>query len=89
MFTVSIILLLIGSTIRGWGILNHRRSPFEASVIASGPTLAIFSIVSIILGLLGTIFIGSETSFWIGLIMFGAFLFLSGIWASILVSLGL
>ena len=89
MLTVGIILLLIASIIRGLGILNHRRGPLEAAPIASGSILAILSIVSIILGLLGAISIGSGTFFWIGLLVFVVFWFLSGIWAPILVSLGL
>lgn len=89
MFTVGIILLLIASVIRGWGILNHRRGPLEAAPIAAGSILAIISIISTILGLIGSIFIGSETSFWGGLLVFVAFWFLSGIWTPVLISLGL
>jgi hypothetical protein len=87
--TTGIIILLIASIIRGWGILNHRRGPVEAAVIASGPIGAIFSIISIIVGLVGAILIGSDSSFWIGIIAFIAFWFLSGIWTSILASIGL
>ena len=87
--TAGIIILLIASIIRGWGILNHRRGPVEAAVIASGTIVAIFSIISIIIGLVGAILIGSDSSFWIGIIAFIAFWFLSGIWTSILASIGL
>ena len=89
MSTVGIIILLIASVIRGWGILNHRRGPMEAALIASGPILAILGILSIILGLVGAIFIGSETSFWVGLLVFVAFWFMSRIWTPIISSLGL
>ena len=89
MSTVGIIILLIASVIRGWGILNHRRGPMEAALIASGPILAIFGILSIILGLVGAVFIGSETSFWVGLLVFVAFWFMSRIWTPIISSLGL
>lgn len=87
--TAGIIILLIASIIRGWGILNHGRGPMEAAVIASGPVLAIFSIISIVMGILGAILIGSGTSFWVGIIAFIAFWFLSGIWAPILATFGL
>jgi predicted ABC-type exoprotein transport system permease subunit len=87
--TAGIIVLLIASIIRGWGLLNHRRGPMEAAVIASGPVLAILSIISIAMGLIGAFLIGADTSFWIGIIAFVAFWFLSGIWAPILASLGL
>ena len=89
MSTVGIIILLIASVIRGWGILNHRRGPMEAALIASGPILAILGILSIILGLVGAIFIGYETSFWVGLLVFVAFWFMSRIWTPIISSLGL
>ncbi len=89
MSTAGVILLLIASIIRGWGILNHRRGPLEAAPIASGSILAILSIVSIVLGLLGAIFIGSDSSFWVGLLVFVVFWFLSGIWAPMLSSCGL
>lgn len=85
----GIIILLIASIIRGWGILNHRRGPVEAAVIASGPILATFSIISIVVGLVGAILIGAGSSFWVGIIAFIAFWFLSGIWAPILASIGL
>lgn len=85
--TAGIIILLIASIIRGWGLLNHRRGPMEAAVIASGPVLAILSIISIAMGLIGAFLIGADTSFWIGIIAFVAFWFLSGIWAPILASL--
>ena len=85
----GIIILLIASIIRGWGILNHRRGPMEAAAIASGPILAIFSIISTVMGLIGVILIGTDTSFWIGIITFVAFWFLSGIWAPILTAFGL
>ena len=87
--TAGIIILLIASIIRGWGILNRGRGPMDAAVIASGPVLAIFSIISIVMGILGAILIGSDTSFWVGIIAFIAFWFLSRIWTSILASIGL
>jgi hypothetical protein len=87
--TGGIIILLIASIIRGWGLLNHRRGPMEAAVIASGPVLAILSIISIAMGLIAAIIIGADTSFWIGIIAFAAFWFLSGIWAPILTAFGL
>ena len=89
MLTVGIILILIASIIRGWGILNHKRGPMEAALVASGPILAILGLLSIILGLLGAIFIGSETSLWVGLLVFVAFWFMSRIWTPIISSLGL
>ena len=87
--TAGIIILLIASIIRGWGLLNHRRGPMEAAIIASGPVLAIFAIISILMGLMGAILIGADTSFWIGIIALLAFYFLSGIWAPILTAFGL
>lgn len=87
--TAGIIILLIASIIRGWGILNHRRGPIGAAPIASGPILAIVSIISIAIGLIGAILIGADTSFWLGIIVFIAFWFLSGIWTPILASIGL
>ena len=85
----GIIILLIASIIRGWGILNHRRGPMEAAAIASGPILAIFSILSTAMGLIGVILIGADTSFWLGLIAFVAIWILSGIWAPLLEAIGL
>lgn len=87
--TAGILILLIASIIRGWGLLNHRRGPMEAAVIASGPVLAILSIISIAMGLIGAFLIGADTSFWIGIIAFVAFWFLSGMWGPILAALGL
>ena len=87
--TAGIIILLIASIIRGWGILNHRRGTMDASPIASGPIGAIFSIVSIVIGLIGAILIESDSSFWVGILSFIAFWFLSGIWAPIIASIGL
>lgn len=87
--TAGIIILLIASVLRGWGMLNHRRGPIEAAVIASGSVLAILSIISIAMGLIGAFLIGADTSFWIGIIAFVAFWFLSGIWAPILTAFGL
>jgi hypothetical protein len=85
----GIILFLLGSIIRGWGTLNHRRGRMEAAAIASGPVLAIFGIISIIMGLIGAILIGIESSLWLSVITFLAFWFLSGIWAPILSAFGL
>ena len=87
--TTGIIILLIASIIRGWGILNHRRGPVEAAPIASSYVLAIFGIISNIMGLIGAILIGVDTSFWLGIITFVAFWFLSGIWAPILTAFDL
>ncbi len=87
--TAGIIILLIASIIRGWGILNHRRGPVEAAPIASSYVLAIFGIISNIMGLIGATLIGVDTSFWLGIIAFVAFWFLSGIWAPILTAFGL
>lgn len=87
--TTGIIILLIASIIRGWGILNHRRGPMEAAIIASGTIFAIISIISIVVALVGSILIGSDSSFWAGVIAFIAFWFLSGIWVPILASIGL
>jgi len=87
--TAGIIILFIASVLRGWGILNHRRGPMEAPLIASPLILASVSIVSTIMGLIGAILIGTDTSFWLGIIAFVAFWFLSGIWAPILTVFGL
>lgn len=87
--TTGIIVLLIASILRGWGMLNHRRGPIEAAAIASAPILAILSIFSIVVGLAGALLIGSESSFWAGIIAFIAFWFLSGIWAPVLIFIGL
>jgi hypothetical protein len=87
--TAGIIILLIASIIRGWGLLNHSRGPVEAAVIASGSKLAIITVISIVAALVGSILIGSDSYFWAGVITFIAFWFLSGIWASILASIGL
>ncbi|MCG2758942.1 MAG: hypothetical protein L6263_10980 [Desulfobacteraceae bacterium] len=54
-------------------MLNHKRGPIEAAAIASGHILAIFSIISIVMGLIGAILIGADTSFWLGIIAFVAF----------------
>ena len=89
MVIFGVIILLIASIIRGWGALNHRRDPLEAAAIASGPILAIFSILSTAMGLIGVILIGADTSFWLGLIAFVAFCVLSGMWAPILTAFGL
>ena len=89
MLAVGIIILLMGSIIRSWGSLNYRRGPVDATLIASPSFLAIISIVSTILGLIGSIVIGSQSGFWIGLLAFGAFWFLSGFWSPILESIGL
>lgn len=89
MLALGIFLLLIGSVIRGWGILNHRRGPIDAPEVATGSVLAFLGILSIILGLSGTIMIGSQTSLWGGLISLGGFWLLSKIWPPILASLGL
>jgi len=61
----------------------------HAALIASGPILAIFSIISIVMGLIGAILIGADTSFWLSIITFFAFWFLSGIWIPILTIFGL
>jgi hypothetical protein len=87
--TAGILILLIASIIRGWGLLNHERGPMEAGVIASGPVLAILSIISIAMGLIGAFLIGADTSFWISIIAFVSFWFLSGMWGLILAALGL
>jgi len=87
--TAGIIILLIASILRGWGGLNHKRGAMEAALIASGPILTIVTIVSIIMALIGSILIGSDSSFWVGLISFILFWLLSRIWEPILASLGL
>jgi len=89
MLAAGIIVLCIASIIRAWGLLNYKRGPGAAALIASGPVLVIVSTLSIILGLVGAILIGSETSFFVGLIVFVAFWFLSGIWFSFLEFIGL
>jgi hypothetical protein len=89
MLITGIILILLASIVRGWGALNLRRGPIEAAPIASGSFLAIFSTLSIIVGLAGAILIGMETSFWIGALVFIAFWFFSGIWMPILAAIGL
>ena len=89
MVTAGVIIVLLASIVRGWGALNYRRGPMEAALIASGSLLAIFSILSILLGLVGAILIVVGTSFWIGLIVFIAFWFLSRIWMPILAAFGL
>lgn len=89
MITAGVIIVLLGSIIRGWGALNHRRGPMEAAAIASGSLSAIFSIFSILLGIVGAVLIGMETLLWIGLIVFVAFWVLSGIWMPILAAIGL
>ncbi|RJP76540.1 MAG: hypothetical protein C4522_18340 [Desulfobacteraceae bacterium] len=87
--TAGIIILLIASIIRGWGLLNHRRGPMDAAVIASESVLSILSIISIVMGLVGAFLIGADTSLWIGIFVFVGFWFLSGIWAPILTAFGL
>ncbi len=89
MLAVGIIILLISSIIRGWGMLNYRRGPADAALIASPTFLAMISIGSIILGLIGSIIIGFQSGFLVSLLAFGAFWFLSGIWSPILASIGL
>ena len=89
MLTTGILLVLLASIVRGWGALNIKRGPMEAAPIASGLFLAIFSTLSIVVGLVGSILIGMETSFWIGSIVFIAFWCLSGIWMPILSAIGL
>ena len=90
MITAGIIILLIGSIVRGWGILNHRRPPYDQPLIFSNAFFPLaVSIVSMLLGLIGCIIIGSETGFLAGTITFGVFWLLSGIWIPILTSIGL
>jgi|GEM_PF-3152736 len=93
MFITGIIVLCIASILRAWGLLNYKRGPGEGPLIVMGLTgrlvLAIISTVSIILGIVGAILIGSETSFFVGLIVFVAFWFLSGIWVPLLEWIGL
>jgi hypothetical protein len=81
--------LIIGSIMRGWGLLNYRRGPSEAAVIATGSVFTFLSLVSIVLGLIGCIIIGIDTSAIIGLILFLAFFFLSRIWIPVLKAFGL
>jgi hypothetical protein len=89
MLVAGVIVLCIASIIRAWGLLNYKRGPSAAAPIASKPVLVIVSTLSIILGVVGAILIGSETSFFVGLIVFVAFWFLSGIWISFLEVIGL
>lgn len=90
MITVGIIVLLIGSIVRGWGTLNHSRPPFDQPLVFRNALFSLaVSIGSILLGLISCIIIGSETGFFTGMITFGAFWFLSWIWVPILASIGL
>ncbi len=93
MLIAGIIVLFMASIFRAWGFLNYRRGPGEVPLIFMGLkgqlVLSIISIVSIIIGLVGAILIGSETSIFVGLIVFVVFWFLSGIWVPLLESIGL
>jgi hypothetical protein len=93
MLVAGIIVACIASIIRAWGLLNYKRGLGETPLIFSGLSgklfLSLVTTVSIILGLVGAILIGYETSFLVGLIVFVAFWFLSGIWVSFLELIGL
>jgi hypothetical protein len=93
MITSGIIVLCIASILRAWGLLNLKRGSGAVPIVATGLTggliLMITSTVSIILGLLGAILIGSETSLFVGLILFVAFWFLSRILIPLLEWIGL
>ena len=89
MLVAGVIVICIASIIRAWGLLNYKRGPGVAALIASRSVLMIVSTLSILLGLLGAIFIGSATSFFVGLLVFVAFWFLSGIWIPFLELIGL
>ena len=67
MLVAGIIVVCIASILRAWGLLNYKRNIGEAPLIFSGLSgkllLSIVTTVSIILGLVGAILIGYETSF--------------------------
>jgi len=93
MLISGIVVLCIACILRAWGLLNLKRGAGAEPIIATGLTggliLMIASAVSIILGLSGAILIGSETSLFVGLILFAAFWFLSRILIPLLKWIGL
>lgn len=93
MLVSGIIALCIACMLRTWGLLNLEKGssaePIIATGLIGGLILLITFTVSIVLGLSGAIFIGSETSLFVGLISFAAFWGLSIILIPILKWVGL
>lgn len=85
----GIILLLIASVFRGYGILNHRRDPIDLPLIATPLFLIFIATISTVGGLIGAILIGAETSLGIGVVAFVIFWLFSGVWGPFLAALGL
>ncbi|TRZ87479.1 MAG: hypothetical protein D4R88_09345 [Methanosarcinales archaeon] len=91
MLTTGIIIYCIASILKSWSGLNRIRTiEYERSRMSMGlierekfiierKKWNIVIIMSTILGLVGAILIGYETSFWLGLILFVAFWCLWGI----------
>jgi hypothetical protein len=94
MLITGIIVLCIASILRAWGGLNYKERmecerPLGLMGLKGNLILVIVTDVSIVLGLVGAILVGYTTSLYVGLILFVAFWFLSGIWVPLLESLRL
>ena len=90
MLFAGIVILLVASVIRGWGILNNRRPTEDRPLVFLSATFSLgIAIGSLALGVMGGVMIWSAAHFWVGLVAFGLFWFLSGVMAPVLVRLGL
>jgi len=90
MLWVGIVILLIGSIFRGWFILNQRRLPGDKPpFFCSEINTSVVAICSLLTGIIGSILIGLDTTYWIGIITLVGFWVLSGLWSPILESFGL
>ena len=88
MLVIGIIILVVGSIVRGWSTLNHSRHPSERAMIFNDLSFSItVSAISITLGVVGSIFIGVGHSWWMGLVAFVAYLILSYLWWPFIVAL--
>ena len=90
MLSIGIFIIVVASIIRSWGNLNHNRSEFDRPLIFHNPSFTLLiGLGSTLLGIIGSICIGIETNFLVGLLAFVAFWMFSGIWTPIIIRLGL
>jgi hypothetical protein len=93
MLIIGIIILLISSVLRAWGIMNYSRWPGNPSLLFlryGKSSLALYTLFTQMIGLISAMIIGySSSSFITGLLCFLAFWFLSGIWVPMLEKIGL
>jgi len=89
MLTAGIILILIGSLIRGWGLLNHSRSITEKpDLFRSSDFVILVIVLQMIFAIIGAILIGLSEGLWIGLLVFILFWFLSRVWIPLIKAIG-